>query len=272
MIKDILLFAFGIFLVQSTYSQEKIQLKGLLVTDSLDASSVHIINTTTRTGTVNSSTGRFEIEVRENDTLLISSIQFVNEEIIITGDILTSGQIRIQLKEDVNELPEVKLSNIGLTGNLSTDVASLDIVKDMPVNIRFGDIQHTRFEADINDPQAAPDNIAFKENQIMNQPGAASVDLLGAALLIGDLLGIKKNKASPPVRVSNKLLSQQVREIMGDSFFIKTLGIKEENVGDFIFHLDDSGLTREMLKKDQEFALIEFLIAETANYKTLRGR
>ncbi|MCM4160037.1 hypothetical protein FHG64_13710 [Antarcticibacterium flavum] len=257
--------------VHNTYSQEKIQLKGLLVTDSLDASSVHIINTTTRTGTVNSSTGRFNIEVRENDTLLISSIQFINEEIIISHDIFNSGQLRIQLIEDVNELPEVKLSNIGLTGNINTDVASLDIVKDMPVNMRFGDIKHTRFEADINDPQAAPDNLAFKENQVMSHAGATSVDLLAAASLIGDLLGIKKKHDSQPVGKINLPLSRQIREMLGDSFFIKSLGIKEENIGDFVFYLDDTGLTGEMLKKENQFALIEFLFDHSAKYKALRG-
>ncbi|HSI70254.1 MAG TPA: hypothetical protein VK941_08490, partial [Gillisia sp.] len=125
--------------------------------------------------------------------------------------------------------------------------------------------------ADINDPQAAPDNIAFQQNQVMSHPGATSVDQLATATLIGGLLGIKKQQPSQSVRVINKLLSQQVREIMGDSFFIKSLGIKEENLGDFIFHLDDTGLTREMLKKENQFTLIEFLFEESANYKSLRG-
>ncbi|HSI70372.1 MAG TPA: hypothetical protein VK941_09085, partial [Gillisia sp.] len=227
MSRNLILIAFAIFLVQSSYSQEEILLKGKLFSNSLDDSSVHIINLTAGTGTVNSSSGSFEIKVKENDILLISSVQFVNEEIIISREIYKTEKLEVTLMEDVNELAEVKLRNIGLTGNLNTDVASLDIVKDMPVNINFGDIKYSRFEADINDPQAAPDNIAFQQNQVMSHPGAASVDLLATANLIGGLLGIKKKQASPPVRVVNKLLSQQVREIMGDSFFIKSLGIKE---------------------------------------------
>lgn len=271
MIRKLLLFAFAFFVIHLSYSQEEILLKGLLVSGSLDESSVHIINLSAKTGTVNSPSGSFEIKVKVDDVLLISSIQFVNEEIMITREIFKSGKLTVKLIEDVNELAEVKLKNIGLSGNLNTDVASLEIVKDMPVNIRFGDIQHTKFEADINDPQSAPDNIAFKESQVMNQPGAASVDLLGAALLIGDLLGLKKKQTSQQVRVVNQPVSRQVRDMLGDSFFIKSLGIKEENLGDFIFHLDDTGLSSEMLKKENQYALIEFLIEESDNYKALRG-
>lgn len=266
-----LLFAFALLISQFSFSQEEILLKGFLVSESLDESSVHIINLTASTGTVNSKSGSFEIKVKEGDVLLISSVQFVNEEIQITKKIFKEGEIVVKLLEDVNELAEVKLRNIGLTGNISTDVASLDIVKDMPVNINFGDIQHTRFEADINDPQAAPVNHAFKENLVLKHPGTSSVNLLATASLIGGLVGIKKKQTSQPVRTINQPLSRQAREMLGDSFFIKSLGIKEEHLGDFIFYLDDTGLTREMLKKENQFALIEFLFKESANYKASRG-
>lgn len=266
-----LLFAFALLISQVSFSQEEKVLKGSLISGSLDESSVHIINLNAGTGTVNSSSGNFEIRVKQDDVLLISSVQFVNEEIQITEDIFKVGKLTVKLVEDVNELAEVKLRNIGLTGNLSTDVASLDIVKNMPVNINFGDIQYTSFEADINDPQAAPVNHAFKENLVLKHPGTSSVDLLATASLIGGLLGIKKKQASRPVRVSNQPLSRQVREMLGDSFFIRSLGIKEENLGDFVFYLDDTGLTREMLRKENQFALIEFLFEESAKYKASRG-
>lgn len=269
MIRILILIAVGFFLSQSSFSQEKFPLKGRILADSLDASAVHIINTTRQTGTVNSTRGTFEIEVEENDVLLFSSIQYVNEEIKITPDILEEKFLEVILKEDVNELPVVNISNVKLTGNLNTDIGNLEIVKDLPLNINFGDIKNTRFEADINDPQAAPKNLALQQNQTFT---GGSLDILGGLGLLGQLVGIKEKPGKPSYTGRAVPTSTTIRKLFDDDFFESSLGIKKEMIGDFIFYLDDTAISAELLKEENKLALIEFLFDQSKKYKSLRGR
>lgn len=269
MIRIIILVAVGLFFSQSSFSQDNVVLKGRLVADSLQGSAVHIINTTQQTGTVNSSRGTFEIEVRENDVLLFSSIQYINKEIKVTKEIFGKRYLEIDLKEDVNELAEVNISNVKLTGNLNTDIGNLELVRDLPLTVKFSDIKNTRFQADINDPQAAPDNLAFRQNQIST---GGSLNILGGLSLLGNLLGIEE-KPGPPSFTGRPLPnSTQIRKLFDDEFFESTLGIKKEMIGDFIFYLDDTALSAEMFKKENQLALIEFLFDQSKKYKTLRAR
>lgn len=268
MIRILILVAVGLFLSQSSFSQDKIFLKGRIVADSLDASSVHIINTTRQTGTVNSSRGTFEIEVEENDLLLFSSIQYENEEILITSDILEEKFLQVILKEDINELAVVNLSNVKLTGNLNTDIGNLEIVKDLPLNINFGDIKNTRFEADINDPQAAPDNLALRQYEMST---GGSLNILGGLGLLGDLVGIKEKAEKPKYTGRPVPNSTQIRKLFDDDFFESSLGIKKEMIGDFIFFLDDTALSAEIYKEENQLALIEFLFDQSKKYKALRA-
>lgn len=63
----------------------------------------NIIEKQTRKGTVTDATGQFTIEVNPGATLVVSSVGFVTQEIVV-GSQLT---LNIRLKEDVNQLSEV---------------------------------------------------------------------------------------------------------------------------------------------------------------------
>jgi len=256
--------AAAIFFSFPVLAQENILLKGKINTQYLEGS-VHIINMTQKTGTVNSSSGAFEIMVRENDTLLFSSIQIHKHTVPITSEIISNGFIEVELIEDVNELPEVNISNTTLTGNINTDLASIKTVKDLPVNISYEAIKNLRFPADHNDPQAAPVNHALIENQLIR--GAGSVNILGGLDLLADLIGIKKKPqpktySGPPERTS-----VQLRKRFDDDFFTSSLGIKEKDIGDFLFYLDDQNISAQLMGNSKGLALIELLIDHSDKYK-----
>lgn len=257
------LIAVAIFFSFPVLAQENTLLKGKIKAESLEGS-VHIINITQKTGTVNSSSGAFEIMVRENDTLLFSSIEFLKQEIPITSEIISKGFIGVELTEDINELSEVNLSNTTLTGNLNTDAANIETVNDLPVNFSWEAIKDTRFAADINDPQSAPVNHAYMENQIVAGGG---VDILGGLGLLADLFGIKKKPKPAAYSGPPKRTSLQVRKRFDDGFFTSSLGIKEEDIGDFLFYLDDQNISQQLLGDKNGLALIELLIDHSNKYK-----
>lgn len=269
--KNLFLTALCLVILTPAFSQEKSKtLIGKISAPQLEGAFVHIINTTQQTGTVNSSAGIFEIQVEENDIILFSSIQYKNIEVKVTNDIFKSGKINITLEEEVNELSEVNISDIALTGNLNVDLDNIVVEKDLPMDIRFPDVKHMRFESDVHDLKEGPRNLAYESNMVV-QPG--SVNILGAAQLIADLLKISsepKPKAAPYKRPTTTIATE-IRKLFDDDFFKSDLQIKEDQINDFLFYVDENGLTGQMLEEKNKLTLIDFLFEQSKNYRTIRG-
>ena len=251
-----------LFTVSPMFAQENTQISGNISAPDLEEASIHIINSTQQTGTVNSDSGSFKILVSENDELLFSSVQYKNITIRITPEIIEKGILNVVLEEDLNVLAEVKISNINLTGDIAKDIANMEVVDDLPLNISYGDVKNLSFESDINDPSEGPRNRAFESNTIM-QPG---VNIMGLPGAISDLLGIKKKTS---VRVYNgpeKTSSEQLRHLFQEDFFVNTLDVDKNYIEDFIFYAEDQGLSN-LLKNSNKLVLIEFLMEQSKQYK-----
>lgn len=257
MINKWILIALGCTLPFTGFAQDKKILQGKIVADALLESSVHIINKNYQTGTVNTASGSFLVEVRVNDTLLFSSLQYRNLEIPITTETFLKGFITVALTEDVNILEEVNVSNIELTGILGADLEKIEIEEDLPFTLNYTHVKSSRFESDINDHQEAPVDMASRQYQV--DYGAEGLNILGGLGLLADLAGIKRR----PVQVkipSAGPVSQRLRNLFDDDFFTASLGISKEKIGDFVFYLDDVGLSEQLFGSDKRLALIELLI------------
>lgn len=119
------------------YSQQPIVLEGKIVADSLNETAIHIYNATAGIGTINSPSGDFKIKASLQDTLIFTSIQYENQTVIITPEIFEKSFLLVQLKEEVNMLGEVQLSNIRLSGNLKEDLNSFPIFNQAAVGFPY---------------------------------------------------------------------------------------------------------------------------------------
>ncbi|RKS43419.1 hypothetical protein BC962_2975 [Gillisia mitskevichiae] len=254
-----------LFTVSPSFGQENTQLRGIVSAPFLEEASIHIINSTQQTGTVNSDSGSYQILVRENDELLFSSIQYKNVTIRITSEMIKTGVLNIELEEDLNVLAEVNISNITLTGNINTDIAQIPIVRDLPVNFSIGDINNMIFESDINDPQKAPLNLALGQ-----RPGLPGGDVLG---IIGLLLSpILPDPKPPEIKLdfnkykNNSDVIAHLRELFDEKFFTVTLAIKKDFIDDFIYFANDNGLGVILVKSKNQLSLIEFLLEQSKTY------
>ena len=254
-----------LFTVSPLIAQENTLLKGKVKAPFINESSVNIINSTQQTGTVNTKSGSFQILVKENDELLFSSIQYKNRTVKITSQILRDGFIEVLLEEDLNILDEVNISNVKLTGNMKTDISQIKIVRDLPVNISFGDIKNMKFDSDINDMQKAPLNLALGQ-----RPGLPGADVLG-------LLGLILSPILPDPRPAeikldlnkyknNSDIIAHLRSLFDEKFFIETLEIKKDFIDDFIYYANDNGLGAILVQNQNKLALIEFLIDQSKVY------
>lgn len=261
----LLLIVVAVLISFPVFAQNSVFLKGRITGDSLQESSVHIINLTQRTGTVNTSAGTFQIEVKENDVLLFSSIEYEKKEITVSPEIFKLNNLEVNLVRAVNVLDDVNLSNITLTGNLNTDLENIETVKGLPVGFAV-DFMNAKFKSDFTDPLRDPEQLAFQQNNVMQE---TPVNLIAVAGLITDLLGIKKPKKIKLPPGFNKPVSVQVRNLFNDDFFITSLKIEEARIKEFLYFLDDQAIDKQLLLDVNRMALIELLIDQSERYRQL---
>ena len=70
----------------------------------------------------------------------------------------------------------------------------------------------------------------------------------------------------------NENLDDYLLKLRDDDFYEEQLNIEEENLREFIYYAADNGLTRAMLKPENEMDLIEFLVARSQEFKQMKAR
>ena len=93
----------------SVFSQNDYRtwIKGKVLYQNTNVASANVINNTSQEATTTNLDGEFEIEVKLNDRLLFSSVQYQIRELMITKEILQKNRIVIDVNEKVTELDEV---------------------------------------------------------------------------------------------------------------------------------------------------------------------
>ena len=105
-------------------SGQNFELKGEFTGKNLDRSFINVINTTQYKATISQLDGKFEIPVKVGDSILISSIQYEDVKFIVKAE-FEKENIQIPLKLKVNELEQVDIYSIGLSGDLTKDAGNI---------------------------------------------------------------------------------------------------------------------------------------------------
>jgi hypothetical protein len=117
----LLLIVFGC--ISTLYAQE-FELKGQFTGKNLEKSFINVINTSTYKATISQLDGKFKIPVAVGDSILISSIQYKEVKFIVKAE-YKSEAIEIPLKLKINELAQVDVYSLGLTGDLNKDAGNI---------------------------------------------------------------------------------------------------------------------------------------------------
>lgn len=250
-------------------AQEARSISGKIVNDSLENSAVHIINLSQKSGTLTSRDGSFFIMAREKDTLLFSSLLYVPKKIIVSSAIFNGSPLNVELGEFVNELEEVNISNIALTGNLDADLDNIKVVKNLPMDIRFSDVKHARFESDVNDLKKAPRNLAYEGNMVV-KPGstfgvAVNFDHL-TDLISGKHSLNKKAKANQDLA----FLVEDARNIFSEEFFVQQLNLPSEEIIGFLFYCAENADLKQQMQRNNELHLMEYLEKQAPEFRAHR--
>lgn len=235
----------------SAFGQQREFLAGKIATQHGELPFINIINLSSDMGTTNNSNGEFEIYVAEKDTLLFSSVQFESQEIIITRAVLEKGFLSVFLVEKIEELKEVSISDIDLSGNLATDLDYIPTLTQADLGFPMSDRPElTSIERKLK----AASNVNTSSKR--NPAGLINVSLDGILNRINGRTE-KLQKAA-----ANEDLSQIVDEgvtAMPASFF-SDIGISQERLRDFVYYCAEDGRLQSLLPKFKRLELAQFYI------------
>lgn len=227
----------------------------IVVSDQTSPEGIHIYNRSNNHGSVATSGGRFELLVKLGDTLHFSGIQFEALEVRITEGMISSGLLRVEIREGMNELPEVLVKEHDLSGSLTRDSEIIE-TQDFAIPM-------------VPPPVGPPTGVKSPENSAMNEMagGANILGLLGAGI---GLLFPKRIKQAPPEKhgTHNQIrLRQELRELLGDDFFIESLGLKENEIANFLDFSIDSDFQSKMLDDKERLDLLQFLMEQHREFR-----
>ena len=237
--KQLLLFIFFIHLSFAAICQDRRPLKGQLLYKNTKVVAANVVNNTAQTNTITDSEGAFEIDVLLGDEIIFSSVQYRIRSVKITEDILSKNRLVVSVNENINELKEV--------------VVTTDDVE------KFLDLKEEEFKGfDYEkDKSSKLVNKAYNDRQLSD-----GIDFVNIAKLLARALGNKSSDEQMRMKPSEILPL-----VFEDDFFAVDLGLDKGQVISFLEFIDDRMKTGELLKKDKEFQLIDFLINESKEFK-----
>ncbi len=212
------------------------------IENEIDAEGIHILNTTSRFNAITNAEGIFYITVKPLDTLIISSVTYVPEQVVISQEIYDSGHISITLEALVNELDEVFLGH-RLTGNLEQDIKTIKTEEQ----INFDDVGIPGFKG-IPAEKIVP---AYT----LRAPLAVDVEAI-----YKHLSGYYKK-----LRIKRKWQAQNVTvakiiNLYGTHFFFESYQVPEDRLYDFLlFCIETSTLQNDFNKENYSRVLTIFL-------------
>ena len=84
-------------------------------------------------------------------------------------------------------------------------------------------------------------------------------------LLASTVSGNKEKEASP-LKVSEVL-----RQVYDDPFFVQDLQIPPDQIDAFLLYCDNQLPPRTLLQKENEFELIDFLVRQSEEFRSIQG-
>lgn len=247
-----------LFLIQNLTAQidNRVYVAGeVIVPLDGEASKIEVINQNSKEGTVTNEYGQFGISVREGDRLRFKAIQYQNFTVIIDENIIKNKKFTIKINDEINTLDEVIVKPYDLEGNIEVDARKVKTEfyaspkSEEVINEYEGEQPYVR-------SQTITENYTTEQRFIKNG--------LNIANIFREILSSKEvteDKELP------RNVDVMVRKMYKDSFFKENLDIEAENINQFIFYVEDKGLSKSMLQKGNELDLIKFLVEKSKEFK-----
>lgn len=258
-------FISTLFFLVITYSFAQIPerriIKGKInVPIEVQASNINVYNMNSKEGTSTNSYGEFLIEVKLNDHLFITSVQFQNFEIEITKEIMKEKDIVINIRQNINQLNEVIISSNVLSGNLSVDVKKIDVEKTV-LKIDNQELI-SGYDANITTGSQISSYNTTLDDQYLDY-GMNFVEIFKRYLQ-------KKPKDKQKNKVED--IDVEIRKMYDNEFFKEYFSVNNDKINEFLFYAESNGFKPELLKKSNEIDLIQFLLDKSKEFNAIKEK
>jgi len=241
--RQIITLTFVVLFATFGWSQDndRVILRGKVLYRNVNVPNENVINATSEMATITNTNGEYQIRVKVGDELVFSALNYQLEIVKITEEILKRNRLVIDVEEKVTELDEVVVTP-----------------EDQE---RFLEMQNSKLEEKFEyetDRSSEVENIALSQQERGLRDGLNFVGLFKALLK-----ATKKDKVEErkPLKVSDVM-----RQVYDDEFFVVDLNLPQDKINAFLFYCDTRMPAQSLLKKENEFELIDFLVTHSKTF------
>lgn len=221
-------------------------LRGKVLYRNSNVVNENVINTTSEFATITNDNGEFGIRVKAGDELVFTAVNYQMLQLKVTEEMIANNRLVVEVNEKVTELDEVVVSPENQEKFLQMQNEGLQKQYDYEI-----------------DRSTEVDNIALSQQTRGMQNGLNFVNIFKA-------LTKSNTKEEAVVRPPLKL-SDVMRQVYDDRFFVEDLNLPQDQIDNFLVYCDDKIPTQSLLKKDNEFQLIDFLVTYSKLYLKEQG-
>lgn len=244
----LIMILFACFHCYQGQAQERRILDGQIISDTVNVlSGIHVVNLSAETGTTTDAKGNFKIMAKAGDTLFFSAIQFMHKKIVIEESSF-ENTLRVKLIEKFNELDEVQLDDIRLSGVLSEDLNKVPKSIYEKLGMSFPKPRRTSLELAVNSARN----------------GGTVTTIVNA--LTGKLKQLKKAEEN----YERKVQVEEGLVLVGKPFFIYRFGLPEEEIINFLYFCSEDEEYSEFVAAESIMELLEFFETKIDSFKALR--
>ncbi|MGB3592202.1 MAG: carboxypeptidase-like regulatory domain-containing protein [Nonlabens sp.] len=265
----IFLLLFGLLTVAVNAQATRSQISGI-IKNAIDEpiSGITVFNNNSMEGTVTNDAGLFYMNVAVGDRLSLQAIQYERFTLVVTATTIENKEISLNLVQGVNVLDEVILNN---------DLMKIEVKPDKDYNEPFSKLDKKkvriapsdRKENIFSDRIRAPSEYQIRHSAFsQNIPRISMFNFLGVAnslLVNGSLekVDLSIDRKSNKKRVEKLLLKNKFNK----NDLIEFFNIPEDQLVEFMYFAQESGLTAEMLQPENEFETLQFLTRQSQLFR-----
>jgi hypothetical protein len=226
-------------------NENRKSLHGQFTNESTIIDNGYVFNLNSKTRTFISSQGFFDILAKANDTLLVSSVSFKSKRIVIQDKDFVKPLFVIALKPQTTLLKEVIVKRKSEIKPIAGNTQGI-------VDLQF-----------IDDAKSSPINRTMPSDGSIEN----GMDFVRIYKMVSKLF--KNDSAKKTDLNSNVDFSEVVARGIDNYFFTNTLQLKKEEIGLFLDYCENDPKSKRLLKQEDEFLLIDFLITKNEEFKRI---
>lgn len=233
-------------------AQERKLLKGQIQGET-SVENIHVINLSLEKGTTTNKNGEFEITAKEGDSIFFSSVQYEKKTVRVSSAIVADNFLQVSLSIAMNELAEVMIDDIKLTGYLAVDIGKIS-TKNIELKNRL---------------QTGLSDVIQKDRELNPYVPPNGKGNLG--LLAGKVLEKMQKPGQEIVDNTPQKLVEKSLQIIGFEFFREDLKLNKNEIYNFLYYCADDKIFQNLVLKNKALSLIEYFQQHISEFKELRG-